>query len=386
MRVIDYDSTNFEIKNYVIAKIIKINQIKDYFEYIITFHKDYKLKRGIIVYKSSLNKGNIIKTSKDPLLHIGDILEITNDKKIILQLSYNSNDNSLLVNNHCNLKCINCPQVNNIPLKGLEIKNKKIIDFLDNKYNQIGLTGGEPTLNIDYLARLISQIYKKNNAINIDILTNAINLAKYNNFQKLNKILKQNVTFCIALYADIPEIHDYLTGIKGSFFETINAMHTIASYKRNIELRFVINKINFNRLPQFIQFAYDHFPYIDRIALMAMEYSGQAKINAQKLFIKQSDYAQYLFDAIKSAKQRNQNIFIYNHQTCKLPSKIWEYCVPTISDWKNIYLPKCNECDFKTECGGFFDTSDKNYIEYDVNPIKILIKNKLETKNETMEK
>ncbi|MDC7236777.1 MAG: His-Xaa-Ser system radical SAM maturase HxsC [Sphaerochaetaceae bacterium] len=335
-------------------------------------HKNFNIHK-IFITNNPTKKNSII-LEDNPIFQINDILEITEEKEIITHISHNSNDNSLLVNNHCNLRCINCPQTSTEKIPNLRKKNFEIIDLLNKSINKIGLTGGEPTLNIDYLIEIIEKLYKKNNKIRIDILSNANNLGDATQLFELIMIKKIDITFCVALYADIPEIHDKLTQVKGSFWRTIKALHYMAYYNQKIELRFIINKLNYTRLPSFINFTYNNLPYIKRLALIGMEYSGFALKNAEQLYIKQSDYNLQLIDAIKAAKQRNIPIFIFNHQVCKLDIKIWKYCVPTISDWKTYYLPHCNFCTMRDICGGFFATTDPTYLDEKTTPIIYKVK------------
>jgi hypothetical protein len=36
----------------------------------------------------------------------------------------------------------------------------------------------------------------------------------------------------------------------------------------------------------------------------------------------------------------------------------------SISDWKNIYLSECEDCELKKECAGFFASSENKHSEY----------------------
>jgi hypothetical protein len=53
------------------------------------------------------------------------------------------------------------------------------------------------------------------------------------------------------------------------------------------------------------------------------------------------------------------NVSIYNHQLCVLDRALWPLARRSISDWKNVYLPACNDCSVLTECGGFFQSGTK---------------------------
>lgn len=44
----------------------------------------------------------------------------------------------------------------------------------------------------------------------------------------------------------------------------------------------------------------------------------------------------------------------YSHQLCVLNLSLWTFARQSISDWKNEYLPLCDNCAVPDRCGGFF--------------------------------
>ena len=372
MRQIALDQSIPFSSPYVICKIEYAEKGNNIFKYKIKIHKSHKIKgKWYIANSSPKNNENIIPLIDDPDLHDGDILEITDNNCIFVQVNSKSDDNSIIVNNHCNENCINCPQSNHEKNDSLRKKNELIIDFFSKDISRIGLTGGEPTLDIDYLISLILKLYSKNPNIHIDLLTNGLTLSNIKNVQKLNKILYKNILFCIALYADIPSLHDKHTLVQGSFEKTIQAIHNLTLFKQKIELRFVINKLNYLRLNSFIEFVYENFPFIQHLSLMGMEYSGIALSNIDYLYINVQDYARILESSVKKAKQRGVKVFIYNHPLCILSKSLWRVCVPSISLWKVGYMNECFECDLIGICGGFFTTTKTEYQPIGINAINL---------------
>lgn len=371
MRRYQYSSSTLPLSSYVIAKVVEKETSGNIWNYRLKLHKSIKVKTASLTNNTQKTSRNQLVMQVDPDFTIGDIVEINRNNEIILHASPGSNDNTLLVNNHCNVSCINCPQITNEYIDGLPEKNLQIISFLDDSFTTIALSGGEPTLDIEYLCKLIENIRRKNEYIQLDILTNGIALAHTGDLIHLMSKLPTNTRFIIALYADYPSLHDRMTNVIGSFYDTITSIHTIASFHRLIELRFIINKLNFMRLPQFIDFAYQHFPYVHQISLIGMEYSGSAYNNSEILFVKQREYSSFLVEAIGKAKQRELPILIYNHQLCHVPAMLWKYCVPTISEWKTLYLKGCVSCLIKGMCGGFFGTTHIELLERDIEPITV---------------
>jgi hypothetical protein len=78
-----------------------------------------------------------------------------------------------------------------------------------------------------------------------------------------------------------------------------------------------------------------------------------------KLWIDPYDYQNQLEAAVEFLAIRGMNVSIYNHQLCVLPKSLWKFARKSISDWKNIYLDRCQPCGVKEECGGFFKWATK---------------------------
>ena len=69
---------------------------------------------------------------------------------------------------------------------------------------------------------------------------------------------------------------------KNAYYETITGLFNLASYGAGIELRIVINKLNFMRLPQLAEFIQKNLPFVEWTAFMGMEYIGYAVKNENK--------------------------------------------------------------------------------------------------------
>lgn len=314
---------------------------------------------------------HIFRYVDDPHLSVGDVLEIS-DSNCYVHFSSTSNDNCIVVTNACNERCINCPQHDKTKNPGLPGRNAQLIKLLPKDVKSIALTGGEPTIVFPELIHIIKALYARNDDAHIDVITNGIELSDFSKVVELEKVLKkQTSTFCITLYGDIPSIHDAHTRTSGSFAMVHRALHHLAYYGYSIELRYLITSMNYKRLPAFIEYVYDNFPFVDHISIMGMEFSGDAAVNATQLFVAGDIYKTLLFAAVQKAVMRDIPIFIYNHQVCLLPKQLWRFAVASISDWKAGYYSQCDQCDVKGYCGGFFTTSAPDYIPATITPISL---------------
>jgi len=306
-----------------------------------------------------------------PHLQKDDVIEFS-DGVGYVHFSVDSNDNCIVVSNECNERCINCPQLDKAKIPGLAEQNHRLIGFLPRATKTVALSGGEPTLDFPEFMRVIKAFYKRRSDLHIDILTNGLVLSDISKTSEMATLLRTDTsTFCITLYGDIPSIHDAHTRTPGSFAKLHTALHNLAYYRYSIELRFLITALNYMRLPSFIEYVYDNFPFVDHISLMGMEYSGDASKNADGLHVSIEEYSLYLVEAVRNSVMRDIPIFIYNHPVCLLPKILRKYAVASISDWKSGYYSLCGQCDAKGFCGGFFTTSNPAFIPKNIHPISL---------------
>ena len=145
-----------------------------------------------------------------------------------------------------------------------------------------------------------------------------------------------------------------------TFYKTVQGIYNLAQFGQQIGIRIVIHKQTYQRLPQLADYIYHNFPFVTQVAFMQMETIGLAETNLKDLWIDPYDYNNELKEAILLLNDRGINTYIYNTQLCILPPELRSFAKRSISEWKNIYLPTCNECSLKCNCGGFFSTNNNN--------------------------
>ena len=136
-------------------------------------------------------------------------------------------------------------------------QNIEIIDNAPNGLTNIGITGGEPTLLEEKLICLIEYIRIRYPDSLIHILTNGKAFADIHYAKKFKEI--PNLLFGIPLHSDFSIEHDAITQVKGSYTETMKGLYNLAGIGADIELRIVINRMNFQRLPQLSEIYMEKF-------------------------------------------------------------------------------------------------------------------------------
>lgn len=286
----------------------------------------------------------------------GDVVVINKQGEIIFVYEILSNHNALMATERCNHRCIMCPQPPILQEKDKTPFNLKLISLFDKNTQEIGITGGEPTLIGDNLFTLINHIKKELPHTAISILSNGVKFADKEYAMKLAKCRHQDLQIDIPLFSDIAEEHNRIVGAK-TFYKTVQGLYNLALFHQRIGLRMVIHKQTYKRLPQFADFIYHNFPFVDQIAFMQMETTGLAKENFDDLWIDPYDYNDELREAVLLLADRGMKPYIYNAQLCVLPEDIRCYAQQSISDWKDIYISECEGCVLKGQCAGFFESN-----------------------------
>ena len=272
-----------------------------------------------------------------------------------------SNDNSLFVTSQCNSKCLMCAQP---PLQRDDIeyyfqKNMSLIQSAPTELSDIGVTGGEPTLMGNKLFELINCIRQTLPHTLIHILTNGRLFADIYYTKSFADFGVGKLLLGVALHSDYSRDHDLVSQVYGSYNETMKGLYNMARYNIDIELRIVVNKINYKRLPKLATFIYKNLPFVKYISFMGLEDTGYCIKNHNLIWIDPVNYQNELEEAVTGLADWGMNVSIFNLPHCLLKKSLYEFARKSISDWKVKYIECCKECRMKDECCGLFSTSKK---------------------------
>lgn len=295
--------------------------------------------------------------------HEGDVVVVNNQGEVIFVYEILSNHNAIMATERCNHRCIMCPQPPIVQEKDKTPFNMKLISLFDKRTEEIGITGGEPTLIGDNLFVLINHIQKELPKTAISILSNGVRFADKQFAMKLAKCHHHDLQIDIPLFSDITDEYNRIVGAK-TFYKTIQGLYNLALFRQRIGLRIVVHRQTYKRLPQFADFIYHNFPFISQVAFMQMETTGMAKENLDELWMDPYDYNNELREAVLLLADRGMKPYIYNAQLCVLPEDIRCYAQQSISDWKDVYLSECDGCLLKGQCAGFFASNKEHHSKY----------------------
>lgn len=320
---------------------------------------------SIILSKVVPSIGNnkmIVGISTLEYLEEGDIVYLDNTGSIHTLFRKNSTHNSLFITDRCNSNCLMCsqPPKNFDDLSHFFNINTALIPLIPKETIELGITGGEPTLLGQRFIHLLQQLKQDLPMTDIHILTNGRSLAWKHISKALSDVDNRRTVYGIPLYSDDYRQHDYIVQAKDAFSQTILGLHNMARYQQRVEIRVVLHKQSYQRLPQLSKYIYMNLPFVEHVAFMGLEYTGYTVKNRDLLWMEPNEYADRLEEAVLYLSAMGMNVSIYNLQLCLLKPSLWRFAEKSISDWKQNYLDECNNCTMLSHCGGVFETSKKH--------------------------
>ena len=217
---------------------------------------------------------------------------------------------------------------------------------------ELGITGGEPTLLHGKLIEVIESAGRHLPATALHMLSNGRLLSYLRYAERIAAAGHPDFMVGIPLYADTADVHDFVVQAKGAFDQTVLGMLNLGRVGVRVELRMVIHRETYARLPQFARFVARNLPFVSQVALMGLEITGYARSNLDALWIDPVDYQDELEEAVSILDGAGISAVVFNHQLCLLRPALRRFARRSISDWKNVYMPECGPCSLKGECGG----------------------------------
>ena len=275
-----------------------------------------------------------------------------------------SNDNALFVTEQCNNNCLMCcqPPLTVDDIEALYQKNLQLLKSAPEGLKVLGITGGEPTLLGERLVDLIVEIRKHLPNTAIQLLSNGRKFKDADYAHRVAQAAGEEFFVGIPLHSDYLKDHDAIAGSKHAFEETVYGLYNLAAEGVEIELRVVINAMNYKRLPQMAEFIFKNLPFVSWVAFMGMERIGYSVKNQSLIWAEPYEYASYLREAAMILDSWGVPVAVYNIPLCLLPKDCWVFAKRSISDWKIKYSKICDDCSVKEKCCGLFSTSAKEYI------------------------
>ncbi|WP_133499620.1 His-Xaa-Ser system radical SAM maturase HxsC [Cognatilysobacter terrigena] len=300
----------------------------------------------------------------------GDVLDMQRGRKRI-PVVYRPGDrgNVLFTTERCNNFCLMCSQPPRDIDDAWRVEHLlHLIELIDADEASLGISGGEPTLLGEGLARIIARCAQTLPQTQLHVLTNGRRFSEPD-FAKQFEDLHSRLTWAVPLYGDTYRLHDFVVQGQGAFAETMRGLYALHEAGQRIEIRVVLVRPVVERLPAIARFIQRNLPFAHHIALMGTEPIGFAKAHHGSLWMDPADMGPSLQTAADELTTHGLAVSLYNLPLCALPQPLWRYAQRAISDWKQDYLPACEGCAVRSRCGGFFQWITPQWTSRAIAPV-----------------
>lgn len=274
-----------------------------------------------------------------------------------------ANDNALFVTERCNNRCVMCcqPPSTADDVDRLMRLNLRRLSEAPAEMETLAVTGGEPTLLGERLVELLEAVRAKLPNTDIHLLSNGRRFADAEYCHRVCLAAGQRLVVGVPFHSDYGPDHDRIAGARNAYNETMLGLYNLAMQGACIELRIVMNGLNYTRFPQMSRFIHKNLSFVGWTAFMGMERVGLASSNSATCWIEPLRYMEQLREAVLFLDGWRHEVSIYNLPLCLLPEALHRFAARSISEWKNYFPALCEGCRLKGGCCGLFSTSSEPY-------------------------
>ena len=323
--------------------------------------------RVILVSGSGSLSAGMVRIPRDLMyLQPGDIVRLDPSRREIHVLFRStSSHNILFLTERCNSRCLMCSQPpRDVHDDYLADDVLQMIPWISKNTSELGITGGEPTLLFAKLIQILQVAKQHLPATSLHLLSNGRLFCFLHFAERMVAVRHPDLMIGVPLYADTASAHDYVVQAAGAFDQTVLGLLNLGRVGLRVEIRMVIHRETYCRLPQFARFVARNFPFVAQVVFMGLELAGFARANLNALWIDPADYQAELELAVDELAAAGLTVGIFNHPLCLLRPTLRAYACRSISDWKNVYRPECTACAAKDACCGFFASATRRHSDH----------------------
>ena len=216
------------------------------------------------------------------------------------------------------------------------------------------ITGGEPFLIGEKIFPFFKYLKDNFTETQFLFLTNGRIFAIDKYFELFKNSIPYDSIVAIPIHGSCNEIHDYITRSKGSLRQTTAGIKKLLKNNIKVEIRLVVNKLNINDFEKIAEFIVKEFARIEYVSIIAMEITGNARLNKEQVWISYKESFKYIKSALNKLFSGGIDVKLYNFPLCTVDKEYWTLCEKSISDNKVRFGEECNTCKYKNSCSGVF--------------------------------
>jgi His-Xaa-Ser system radical SAM maturase HxsC len=272
-------------------------------------------------------------------------------------LMLDRDDTCFYVTEKCNSNCFMCPMSLDSRKRGEQMSDEewdRFEELIPSDVSHITITGGEPFLLHGQLLPALEKLNRLYPNTDILILTNGRALALPEIMEPLRPLITDRYCFAVPIHGPDAALHDAVTASPGSFRQSLIGLHNLSSTAAKIEVRIVGHRLNLDRISETYRMLCGLGARIDIINLIAMEMTGCAARNRDKLWVDYRILCEKAEEGIRYAVLHGINTGLYNFPLCQVPERMWPLIKLSITPSKVMYAEACEGCAQREACGGMF--------------------------------
>ncbi len=223
-----------------------------------TVRRDYEEVAGKIA--------KFIETDEDPVTDLGFRKSFPDPEALGAPFRVD-----LAITYACNNQCIHCYSSSPKDREEISTENWKTIlkRFHELGVPQATFTGGEPTLRED-LPELVTE------AQELGMVSGIVTNGRLIDEQLAGRLIRAGLDFAqVTLESSDPKIHDSITGVSGSWEETISGLRNLLEYDLYVTVNATLMKRNIDTIESLVRLVADLG--VDGFSLNRLIYSGRGK-------------------------------------------------------------------------------------------------------------
>ena len=270
----------------------------------------------------------------------------------------------ILVNTGCNNRCLICMRedIKSLAARSLADIKAKIKEVKDQGYANLSLSGGEASIRPDILD--IIRFAESLGFEKMTLKTNGRRLADKGFAKALSKI--KNFEIIFSLNGHTVMIHEAITGVKGSFEETVQGIKNVRALGIPAKVNVVVCRPNYSYLPELADFLLDLG--VTDVQFCFVHPAGEAMNHLAEMIPSIEETAPFLnavlakndLGSSQTGKEGWRSFRSIAYPFCLLDEANRQYAIEHTGDESETFSKtkpeKCQECRYFSVCPGIWAT------------------------------
>jgi len=171
-----------------------------------------------------------------------------------------------------------------------------------------------------------------------------------------------NIVLQIPFFGPRARLHDSITGVRGSFDQTVSGVRNILKAKhakQKLEIRVVLVRQNLHSAEEIVEFVHGSFGAVDTLVIIFPEPEGRCLESFQHTGITYSRAKKIIFGIVQKWKDVFSDLRLYHFPLCTLDYRLWPFNWITQYPEEVTSVRVCHECGLRKYCPGIH----KNYLK-----------------------